>query len=111
MQNATTILFGLPGVAVERVERVIDEQFGGVRLVHVVTTASSASGCPSCGVISTSVKQYPHDQAARPALREGAAGSAESGVLPDFAVRGHRCRQGSLAERVSVHVVGQWSTP
>ena len=29
MQNATTILFGLPGVAVERVERVIDEQFGG----------------------------------------------------------------------------------
>jgi transposase len=57
MQNATTILFGLPGVAVERVERAaLDGK--PVRLVHVVTTASSAAGCPQCGVISTSVKQY-----------------------------------------------------
>jgi zinc-finger of transposase IS204/IS1001/IS1096/IS1165 len=50
MENGTTILFGLPGVAVQRVD--------AVRLVHVVTTASSAAGCcPQCGVVSTSVKQ------------------------------------------------------
>ena len=29
-----------------------------MRLVHVATTASSAAGCPSCGVVSTSVWQY-----------------------------------------------------
>lgn len=28
-----------------------------MRLVHVVTTASSAAGCPQCGVVSVSVKQ------------------------------------------------------
>ena len=55
MENGTTILFGLPGVAVQRVERV-REDGTLVRLVHVVTTASSA-GCPQCGVVSTSVKQ------------------------------------------------------
>jgi len=58
MENATTILFGLPGVAVDHVERVMDRAGGLVRLVHVVTTASSAAGCPACGVVSTSVKQY-----------------------------------------------------
>jgi transposase len=57
MQNATTILFGLPGVAVERVERAALDGMP-VRLVHVVTTASSAAACPQCGVISGSVKQY-----------------------------------------------------
>ena len=58
MENGTTILFGLPGVAVQRVERGQDEHGGPVRLVHVVTTASSAAGCPHCGVVSASVKQY-----------------------------------------------------
>jgi transposase len=57
MENGTTILFGLPGVAVQRVERTMDEHGAAVRLVHVVTTASSAAGCPQCGVVSTSVKQ------------------------------------------------------
>ena len=57
MENGTTILFGLPGVAVQRVERTRDEQGVAVRLVHVVTTASSAAGCPECGVVSVSVKQ------------------------------------------------------
>lgn len=58
MENGTTILFGLPGVAVDRVERGTGEHGELVRLVHVVTTASSAAACPQCGVISTSVKQY-----------------------------------------------------
>src|ERR1700689_4321720 len=58
MENGTTILFGLPGVAVQRVERVQDEHGDVVRLVHVVTIASSAAGCPQCGVVSTSVRKY-----------------------------------------------------
>ncbi len=58
MDNGTTILFGLPGVAVQRVERSRDEHGDVTRLVHVVTTASSAAGCPQCGVVSTSVKQH-----------------------------------------------------
>jgi transposase len=58
MENSTTILFGLPGVAVDRVERISDDQGAACRLVHVVTTASSAAGCPQCGVVSTSVRQY-----------------------------------------------------
>jgi transposase len=58
MENATSILFGLPWVAVERVERTADEHGEPVRLVQITATASSAAGCPACGVISTSVKQY-----------------------------------------------------
>jgi transposase len=58
MEKGTTILFGLPGVAVERVECVRADDGEPVRLVHVRTIASSAAGCPACGVVSTSVKQY-----------------------------------------------------
>ena len=58
MENGMTILFGLPGVAVQRVERGQGGHGGMVRLVHVVTAASSAAGCPQCGVIPASVKQY-----------------------------------------------------
>jgi transposase len=57
MEDGTSILFGLPGVAVDRVER-FTENGSAVRLVHVVTAASSAAGCPQCGVVSTSVRQY-----------------------------------------------------
>ena len=57
MEDGTSILFGLPGVAVDRVERVTEDG-SVVRLVHVVTAASSAAGCPQCGVVSTSVRQY-----------------------------------------------------
>jgi len=39
---------------VQRVEQV---EFGE-RLVHVETANGSVSGCPSCGVVSTSVKEY-----------------------------------------------------
>ncbi len=58
MEKGTTILFGLPGVAVERVERVTGADSGTARLVHLRTAVSSAAGCPECGVISTSVRQY-----------------------------------------------------
>ncbi len=46
-----TLLLGLEGLAVARVE--LDD--GGARVVHVVTDDESAAGCPSCGVLSTSV--------------------------------------------------------
>ncbi|MFZ1174686.1 MAG: ISL3 family transposase [Mycobacterium sp.] len=52
MSDGTTLLFGLPGVRVERVERCAD----GTRVVHVVTAEETAAACPSCGVLSTSVK-------------------------------------------------------
>ena len=52
MTDGTTLLFGLPGVRVERVERVPD----GARVVHVVTDEPTAAACPVCGVVSTSVK-------------------------------------------------------
>jgi transposase len=58
MENGTTILFGLPGVAVQCAGRGHDENGAMVRLVHVVTTAGSAAGCPCCGVVPASVKQY-----------------------------------------------------
>lgn len=52
MSDGTTLLFGLPGVQVERVERLAD----GTRVVQVVTAEQAAAACPSCGVVSTSVK-------------------------------------------------------
>jgi hypothetical protein len=53
MSDATTVLFGLPGVRVERVERRAD----GTRVVDVVTDEPTAAACPSCGVVSRSVKE------------------------------------------------------
>lgn len=40
-------------MSVQRVERAAD----GSRTVHVATADSSAKGCPSCGVVSTSLKE------------------------------------------------------
>jgi hypothetical protein len=54
MSDATTVLFGLSGVRVERVERHAD----GSRVVDVVTNEPTAAACSSCGVVSTSVKEY-----------------------------------------------------
>jgi hypothetical protein len=45
VSDGTTLLFGLPGVRVERVERCAD----GTRVVHVVTAEETAAACPSCG--------------------------------------------------------------
>jgi len=52
VDHGTTLLFGLPGVRVARVERAAD----GARVVHVETADSSAAGCPECGTVSRSVK-------------------------------------------------------
>jgi len=53
VENSTTILFGLPGVAVDCVEW--DEQ--GMRTVHLRTDDVAAAACPECGVLSSSVRQ------------------------------------------------------
>ena len=53
MTDGTTLLFGLPGVEVERVDRLTD----GTRVVQVVTAEPAAAACPGCGVVSTSVKE------------------------------------------------------
>jgi transposase len=52
LSNDTTLLFGLAGVRVERVVLLP----GGVREVHVQTVDEGASGCPLCGVLSSSPK-------------------------------------------------------
>jgi transposase len=49
VSDGTTLLFGLPGVRVERVERLAD----GTRVVHVATAEEAAAACPACGVVST----------------------------------------------------------
>ncbi len=54
MTDGTTLLFGLPGVRVTRVERRAD----GTRVVHVVTADEAAASCPDCGVVSRSVKEH-----------------------------------------------------
>jgi len=53
MENGTSLLLDLPGLAVWRVARQPD----GSRVVDVVTDDASAAACPSCGVFSTSVKE------------------------------------------------------
>jgi len=62
--DGTTILFGLPGVRVRRVEHVASHPVVGhlrpgtpARLVHVVTTDPAAAFCLACGVVSSSVRQ------------------------------------------------------
>lgn len=54
VETDATRLFGVDGLAVERVD--VDE--AGGRLVHLVTADETAAGCPSCGVVATSVKDW-----------------------------------------------------
>jgi transposase len=92
MENGTSILFGLPGVAVDRVERVIvDGEL--VRLVHVVTAVSSAAGCPQCGVVSTSVKQ-------RRTTRPRDVPYGEEPLAVRWRKRQYRCREAACPRKV-----------
>src|SRR5664280_566177 len=45
VENGTTILFGLPGVAVDRIEKDAE----GARTVHLRTADEAAAACPRCG--------------------------------------------------------------
>ncbi len=51
--DAASVLLDLEGLAVARVER---DAFG-VRTAHLVTADETAAACPSCGVLSTAVKE------------------------------------------------------
>src|SRR5215213_7410972 len=54
VERGATLLLGIEGLAVERVELGPD----GARVAHVVTDEQAAAACPSCGVASTSVKGH-----------------------------------------------------
>jgi transposase len=54
LTNDTTLLLGLDGLAVARVE--MDDR--GRRVVHLVTADEAAAVCPSCGTRSTSPRQW-----------------------------------------------------
>jgi len=54
LSNATTLLLGLQGVTVDRVVLLVD----GSREVHVLTADPCAAGCPECGEVSSSPKQW-----------------------------------------------------
>src|SRR5580698_11518692 len=100
MENGTSIRFGLPGVAVQRVERVTGDDGELVRLVHVVTAASSAAGCPRCGVVSTSVKQH---RTTRP--RDLPYGEAPLAVR--WRKRQYRCREEGCERKVFTESVAE----
>lgn len=96
MEHGTTLLLGLDGVAVQRVELAED----GTRVVHVATADESAAACPSCGVFSTSVKQQvttrPKD------LRYGSAP-----VLLRWHKRRWRCREAGCARQTFTETIHQ----
>jgi len=50
--EAASRLLDLGGLAIER---IASDTFG-LRVVHVVTADEGASACPSCGVLSMSLK-------------------------------------------------------
>jgi len=54
VERGATLLLGIEGLAVEQV--VLGE--GGFRVAHVCTADEAAAACPSCGVVSTSVKGH-----------------------------------------------------
>ena len=56
MTDGTTLLFGLPGVEVERVDRLTD----GTRVVQVVTAEPAAAACPGCGVVAPHLDWIAH---------------------------------------------------
>jgi transposase len=53
-ERGATLLLGIEGLAVQRVE--LEER--GARVAHLVTAEESAAACPSCGVVSTSVRGH-----------------------------------------------------
>lgn len=88
MEHGTTLLFGLSGIAVRRVE--LTEV--GVRVVHVDTADESASACPACGVFSTSLK-------GRVTTKPKDLPYGEAAVVVRWHKRRWRCRERVCARR------------
>ena len=95
MVNDTTLLLGLDGLGVERVELDTD----GCPVVHVVTMDAHAARCPSCHTVSTSPKQQvttrPRD------LRHGGRGISLLWRKRRWRCRNRECGRGSFTEQVS----------
>ncbi len=71
-----------------------------MRLVHVVTAASSAAGCPQCGVVSTSVRQY---RTTRP--RDLPYG--EEPLAVRWHKRQYRCREAACPRRAFTESIAE----
>jgi transposase len=56
VNDSTSILFGMPEIAVVKAERVVDERGESARVVHI-ERSEEWGACPECGVISTTVRQ------------------------------------------------------
>jgi hypothetical protein len=128
MSDATTVLFGLPGARVERVERRAD----GTRVVDVVTDEPTAVACPSCGMVSRSVKdrvvtltdRYPlWRRPYRGALEQGSLAMprrllstevvyalSKGRVASDGAIRGHAECNNCSGKDLTAHVTGRPSS-
>src|SRR3954463_273886 len=82
VERGATLLLGIEGLAVERVGLDPD----GARVAHAVTDSQAAAACPSCGVVSTSVKGH-----ARTRPRDIPYGNAPLRLVWDK--RRWRCRE------------------
>ena len=103
MDEGTTILFGLPGVAVREVERV-----DGGRVVHVVTADAGAAACPVCGVFSDTVRQC---RTTRPKdLRYGEEPLAVRWHKTQYACREQSCPRKAFTECVAELQAGARAT-
>lgn len=96
MEHGTTLLLGLEGVAVQRVE-LAD---AGARVVHVATADGSAAACPSCGVFSSSLKGH---VTTRP--KDLPYGQAP--VLLRWHKRRWRCREARCARQTFTETIHQ----
>jgi hypothetical protein len=120
------VLFGLPGVRLERVERRAD----GTRVVDAVTDEPAAAACASCGMVSRSVKErvvtspkdIPYgDSRNRGALEQGSLVTprrrpstevvdalSKGRVAPDGGIRGYvecnNCSGTDSTTRCSLHL-------
>lgn len=104
MQNGTTMLFGLRGVSVQRVESDGD----GGRVVHVVTDAETAGACPACGVFSTSVKQ--HATTAPKDLPYGEAGLSVRWAKTRWRCRESACTRATFTDCIAEVPAGMRTT-
>lgn len=95
MSDATTVLFGLPGARVERVERRSD----GTRVVDVITDEPTAAACPSCGGgldISEGIRGYLTERSTL--WRRPHHGALEQNSL---AMREDYCKLGPFTEAIT----------
>ncbi|GAA0438096.1 hypothetical protein Acor_76610 [Acrocarpospora corrugata] len=99
-----TLLLGLEGLAVTRVERRED----GHRVVHVITDDETARGCPACGVLATRVKEC-----ALTSPRDLCAGGEPITPLwhkRRWVCRERRCSRGSFTEQIGQVSAGMRTT-